>query len=175
MTNPNEKSELAWMAEARKHIGVKEVPGKDNNPTIIGWLKILKAAWSDDSTPWCASFAAISLLRANRFVPKEKFRALAYLDAGIRLSRPAYGCIVVFKRDGGGHVGFVAGKDKSGNLMVLGGNQNDMVCISPFKFDRVVGYVWPALSNGQQTTPNEFRYDLPILNSLGISTSVSVT
>lgn len=123
----------------------------------------------------CGTFAAISLLRANRFVPKEKFRALAYLDAGLRLSKPAYGCIVVFKRDGGGHVGFVVGKDKNGNLMVLGGNQNDMVCISPFKFDRVVGYIWPALSDGQQTTPHEFRYDLPVLNSLGISTSVSVT
>lgn len=123
----------------------------------------------------CGTFAAISLQRANRFVPKEKFRALAYLDAGIRLSKPAYGCIVVFKRDGGGHVGFVAGKDKSGNLMVLGGNQNDMVCISPFKFDRVVGYIWPALANGQQTTPHEFRYDLPILNSLGVSTTISVT
>lgn len=175
MSNPNDKSELAWIAEARRHIGVKEVPGKANNPTILEWLRILKASWSEDSTPWCGSFAAISLLRASRFVPKEKFRALAYLDAGLRLSKPAYGCIVVFTRDGGGHVGFVVGKDVRGNLMVLGGNQNDMVCISPFKFDRVAGYVWPALANGQQTTPHEFRYDLPILNSLGVSTTISVT
>lgn len=175
MSNPNDKLELAWIAEARRHIGVKEIKGKEHNLTIVEWLKALKASWFDDETFWCGTFAAISLQRASRFVPKQKFRALAYLDAGLRLSKPAYGCIVVFTRNGGGHVGFVVGKDKNGNLMVLGGNQNDMVCISPFKFDRVAGYVWPALANGQQTTPHEFRYDLPILNSLGVSTTISVT
>jgi hypothetical protein len=52
--------------------------------------------------------------------------------------------VVVFKRDGGGHVGFVVGKDQAGNLMVLGGNQSDSVNIKPFKTDRVVGYRWPV-------------------------------
>ena len=50
-------------------------------------------------------------------------RAKEYAFAGKRLTKPAYGCLVVFTRQGGGHVGFVVGKDKAGNLLVLGGNQ----------------------------------------------------
>ena len=49
-----------------------------------------------------------------------------------KLNNPAYGCIVVFSRAGGGHVGFLVGKDKQGNLMILGGNQSNAVNIKPF-------------------------------------------
>ena len=31
-------SELAWVAEARKHIGLAEVAGKQHNGTIVNWL-----------------------------------------------------------------------------------------------------------------------------------------
>ena len=47
----------------------------------------------------------------------------SYLSWGEKLDRPVLGCVVVFTRDGGGHVGFVVGKSTSGNLLVLGGNQ----------------------------------------------------
>ena len=40
-------------------------------------------------------------------------------------------------------MGFVLGQDKNGNLIVLGGNQSDMVCIKPFERSRVLGYRWP--------------------------------
>jgi len=63
---------------------------------------------------------------------------------------------VVFDRQGGGHVGFIVGRDENNNLMVLGGNQGDSVKISPFSVDRVLGYRWP----------NE--YPLPIVNDLPI-------
>lgn len=59
------------------------------------------------------------------------------------LTKPTEGCIVVFERQGGGHVGFVVGKDSAGNLMVLGGNQGDAVNIRPFAMSRVSGYRWP--------------------------------
>jgi len=77
------------------------------------------------------------------------------------LLKPCVGAIVVFSRDGGGHVGFVVGLDKYGNLMVLGGNQGDCVRISAFSFDRVIGYRWPS------KFPKPERYRLPILNSDG--------
>lgn len=55
---------------------------------------------------------------------------------------------------GGGHVGFVAGMTKDGNVVVLGGNQNDAVTyqvypISVLKFNFPKGF-----------TP---QYKLPIL------------
>ncbi|HIH9205019.1 TPA: TIGR02594 family protein, partial [Neisseria gonorrhoeae] len=32
-------TELPWIAEARRHIGLKEIPGAKHNPTIVRWLK----------------------------------------------------------------------------------------------------------------------------------------
>jgi hypothetical protein len=54
------------------------------------------------------------------------------------------GCIVVFTREGGGHVGFVVGQDQQGNLLVLGGNQGDAVNVKAFPLARVSGYRWPS-------------------------------
>ena len=72
-------------------------------------------------------------------------RAKAWADWGSPLAAPEHGCVVVFERAGGGHVGFVVGRTStSGNLMVLGGNQGNRVKISEFKRERVVGYYWPA-------------------------------
>lgn len=115
----------------------------------------------------CGTFVAHCLKSANRFIPKDWFRAKEYIHAGAVLKNPAYGCIVVFSREGGGHVGFVVGIDKQNNLMVLGGNQGDAVNIIPFDRNRVLEYVWPASINGTKILPLDFRYNLPEINSNG--------
>ena len=132
-----------WIVEAKKHIGLKEVPGPKSNPTILGWLKALKATWSEDATPWCGSLVA-NCMRVNGIsIPKYWMRALAWSEWGVKLEKPVDGCVVVFKRTGGGHVGFVMGETKDGFLSVLGGNQGDAVCIAKFDKARGVGYYWP--------------------------------
>lgn len=156
--------EPRWVAEARKHIGQKEVPGPKSNSWILNlWVKI--APWlgrADDSVvPWCGAFVAHCLRTTGIEPPKAFYRASAYLSMGKPLPKPAYGCIVVFTRDGGGHVGFVVGKNSQGNLMVLGGNQGDAVKISAFSTSRVTGYRWP-----QSTMIPEY-YNLPLLASDG--------
>lgn len=171
-------SELAWIAEARKYVGLKEVKGIGNNPIILSWLDAFgnfskedKAWWSDDSTPWCGVFLGYILGVSDRFVVKNWFRALAWESPMMtKLSAPAYGCIVTFNRKGGGHVGFVVGKDRFGNLMVLGGNQGDQVSIIPFAMSRVSAYYWPSFyKDGKciQSSPAASRYNLPLLNSNG--------
>lgn len=133
----------AWITEARKHIGQKEEPGAGNNPTIVGWWKDIKRGGIKlDSVPWCAAFVGSCLERVG--IESTRYEsARSYLNWGQPLPEAIYGCIVIFNRDGGGHVGFVIGKDKQGRLMVLGGNQNDAVNISPFTVMRVAGYRWP--------------------------------
>ena len=54
-------SELAWVAEARKHIGLAEVAGKQHNGTIVNWLIKLGAWWRDDESPWCGTFVVFCL------------------------------------------------------------------------------------------------------------------
>jgi len=147
-----------WMAEAMGFLGLKEIHGPKHNPTIIKWLVGLHAWWHDDETPWCGVFVAQCMAAMGFKLPRFWMRAKAWADWGIDIKRPAYGCIVVFDRKGGGHVGLVAGIDKQGRLMVLGGNQGDQVSIKPFTHDRVVAYRWPA------ETPIDWR-PLPIFDT----------
>lgn len=136
--------EPAWLVEARRFMGQREVKGPAHNAVIVDWWKTIKRGGiKDDETPWCAAFAGAMLERVG--VRSTRFEsAKSYLDWGVPLSAPAVGCIVVFSRDGGGHVGFVVGKDAKGGLLVLGGNQGDEVNVRTFARDRVVGYRWPS-------------------------------
>lgn len=136
-------NEPSWLVEARKYIGLSEFPGASHNSTILRWLDKLSAWWRDDETPWCGVFVAYCMQASDIAVPKYWMRAKAWADWGSRLSAPVTGCVVVFERQGGGHVGFVVGRTLTGNLMVLGGNQGDKVSIAAFDRSRVVGYYWP--------------------------------
>ena len=133
-----------WLTEARKHIGLKEVKGVQTNLKIKSWLSNLRAWWSDDETAWCGTFVAHCIKTAGYPLPKHWYRAKDWLNWGIEISAPCLGCVVVFERIGGGHVGFVVGKDNTGRLMVLGGNQGDAVTVVPFQASRVAGYRMPV-------------------------------
>ena len=141
--------EPLWLREARKHIGQKEVPGMKSNPWIVG-LRARFKSWltgDDSSVPWCGLFCDYCMTAGGVVPPKNSFRAKAWLDWGTTIANPVVGAVVIFGREGGGHVGFVAGKDEAGNLMVLGGNQGDAVKISPFAMSgpncRIVGFRIP--------------------------------
>lgn len=137
-------SEPAWVTEARKYIGQREIKGVTHNSLIVGWWKAIKRGGiKDDETPWCAAFVG-AMLEAVGIISSRYESAASYLKWGQELAHPEVGSIVVFQRQGGGHVGFVVGRDKVGNLLVLGGNQSDAVTIAAFPRDRVVGYRWPT-------------------------------
>ena len=136
--------EPVWLIEARKHLGLKEVKGTKHHPEILQmWKDIKRGGIKDDETPWCAAFVGAMLERVG--IRSTRFEsAKSYLTWGNQLVEPVVGCIVVFSRDGGGHVGFVVGRDKAGNLLVLGGNQSDEVNIRAFPRTRVTGYRYPS-------------------------------
>ena len=117
-----------WIQEGYKYIGLKEVPGPKHNPTLVMWLHKLKAWWSDDETPWCGLLIAWCFDAVGLKIPKLWMRAKEWGNGwGTRLSTPVPGCVVVFERKGGGHVGFVLGVTARNELVVLGGNQSNMV------------------------------------------------
>ena len=163
-----DKSELTHVAIARKYIGLTEIKASNRHPTIDAWAKTLSGKWLLGQ-PWCGTFCAQVFKEAGleRKIPKEFFRAKAWENAGTKLDKPAYGCVVTFTRDGGGHVGFVVGKTKTGMLKVLGGNQSNAVNIADFDPKRVTSYRW--ISSG--TVPHDYRYDLPVLAAGRISTN----
>ncbi|HGP0479371.1 TPA: TIGR02594 family protein [Neisseria meningitidis] len=155
-----QSNELPWLAEARKHIGLKEIPGAKHNPIIQAWLKDLGAWWKDDETPWCGVFVAHCLKMAGRDIPKNWFRARAYETYGLPLEQPAYGCVATFTRKGGGHVGFVVGETEKGDLLIQSGNQSNGVNIAAFPRSRATSYRWPS-KGGRLLPPDPSRYVLP--------------
>lgn len=177
------QNELNWVAAARNCIGTTEIKGAKHNPLIVEmWevgftatnqaKRLTEKVWQNDETAWCGGFMAYVFAKANlaNHIPQAFPLARSWANAGTRLSKPAYGCVVVFSRNGGGHVGLCVGRDKHGNLMILGGNQADQVNIKPFAKSRVLAYRWC----GTQKEPAQHRYNLPVLSSNGrVSTNES--
>jgi uncharacterized protein (TIGR02594 family) len=139
MTDPK------WLIEAKKEIGVSEHTVAGSQAVDQMWIdsKLRGLVGTARKVPWCAGFVNAMLERAGiRSTRSDSSRS--YLAFGTVLNEPTYGCVVVFSRSGGGHVGFVVGKTEGGQLMVLGGNQSDAVNIKSFSLDRVTGYRWPS-------------------------------
>lgn len=152
---------MKWMDIARSYLGMKEIAGPHHNPKIVGlWKTARVPGVNDDDTPWCAAFVS-AVLELAEIQSARTGWARSYLKWGTKIGAPAVGCVVVFERGpNAGHVGFVVGRDQSGNLMVLGGNQSNAVTVAPFSRARVLGYRWPAGSD-----PDNFA--LPIVTSDG--------
>jgi uncharacterized protein (TIGR02594 family) len=133
-----------WMKTARESIGLKEVAGPKHNTKIQAWLAKLGAWWKDDETPWCGTFVAHCLRENGLPVPQHWYRALAWKDYGSNL-RPTHVCegaILVFAREGGGHVGFYVGEDRF-YYRVLGGNQSNTVNVMRIAKNRCIAIRWP--------------------------------
>jgi uncharacterized protein (TIGR02594 family) len=135
-------SRYGWLArepgpkmivEALKLYGTLESPGSANNPNIVAWAKEVGGevadAYKADSIPWCGLFMAVVAKRAGKEIPKHPLWALSWSAFGAKTDAPALGDVLVFARNGGGHVGLYVGEDASA-FHVLGGNQSDRVCIT---------------------------------------------
>jgi uncharacterized protein (TIGR02594 family) len=109
-------SDLPWIAEARKHIGTREIPGWHHEPKILQvWWAIRRSGIKDDETPWCAAFVG-GCLEAVGIVSSRFEGVRSYADWGEPLDGLHYGAIAVLQRSGGGHVAFVVGRDAATGL-----------------------------------------------------------
>lgn len=171
--NQNLTKPLPWVTEAFKHNGMREIRGVRHNKIIVAMVIALGGWWRDDETPWCGVFVAHCLKVTGRDVPKAWFRAKAYANYGTRLTRPAYGCIGVMSRRGGGHVCIIIGKTQDGRLVVIGGNQNNRVSVAVYPRSRFTGgFVFPS-RNGMPSLPYPYRYDLPVYDPQNLTHPVS--
>ena len=126
------------------------MPGKGSNPWIKQmWAKLKGGLWfwttygGDDSLlPWCGAMLAQVMTESGLPYPQNYARASAWADWGRRLKYPSYGCVIVFTRQGGGHVGLYVGEDET-HYHVLGGNQSDSVNITRIAKARATAFRWP--------------------------------
>lgn len=150
---PVAPSEPPWLIEARKHVGTREIVGPRHSPVIMGWIReigasILGVPVNDDETPWCGTFMALVMKRSGIQPPKIAVRASQWGRAGKwgrELLGPRLGCVLVFTRNGGGHVGLYVGEDAT-HFHVLGGNQSNSVNVMRLAKTRLAegGMRWPA-------------------------------
>lgn len=151
MDAPFSTHEPVWLQQARLLLGTQECAGEANNTTILDWARQeggwIERFYTADSIPWCGLFVSHCLLNAGIGGPKNPLSALAWADWGEAMpfaDREA-GCVLVFTRQGGGHVGFYVGEDADGSaLHVLGGNQSDAVTITRIATNRLHALRWPA-------------------------------
>lgn len=157
--------EPLWLQEARKYLGVREIPGVNHHPLIVGWWKKIKRGGiKTDEVPWCAAFVG-AMLEDCGIISSRFESAKSYLTWGRSLPQPCLGAIAVLERQGGGHVGFVVGRDGQGRILLLGGNQSDEVNIRAFPVSRIVGYRWPM------AVPLIDQAILPVIAQATVSTN----
>lgn len=147
-----------WFLIAEGYLGMKELPGKAHNPTILGWLKkfannIGRWGKSRDETPWCSVFVS-HCLETCGIEGTRSALARSWIAWG-RSSKPRTGAIVVIKRRSRGkdvatgsragfHVGFLKSFGK-GYIEIRGGNQRNKV--SDVKYSKrnyeLIAIRWP--------------------------------
>lgn len=131
------------LERAIDEIGVAEQLGPNkNNPRILDYLSfVLPGQNTNDEIPWCSAFMNWSF--AGRGTGKPDARSWLSWGKKIELDNAKPGDIVVFWRDNAeswkGHVGQYMGRTPSGDIMVLGGNQGNMVCIAPYSVSKLLG------------------------------------
>lgn len=131
-----------WLDVARAEFNQKEIEGLRHNPRIIEYHATTTLRATTDEVAWCASFVGWCLLKAG--LPSTRSAAaISYATYGTPVETPQEGCIAVFSRVGGNHVGFYVGEDAQGRILVLGGNQGNKVSIAPYSRASLIGFRLP--------------------------------
>ena len=153
---PPAPGDFPWLAIADKEYGVIEIPGTPNNPRVLAYLGTLtniSPTWrSSDETPWCSAFVNWCVEKAGHVGTKSAL-STSWLGWGRKVDKPVKGCIAVFSRHGGGHVGFYIDETPTLSetyIRILGGNQDHMetgigaVNLTFYLKSKLLGYRVPA-------------------------------
>ncbi len=130
---------------AAGELGIKEIPGQDNEKRIIDYAK--EAGFkgiTDDETPWCSIFINWCCMKAG-LQRTHRANARSWLSVGKPVENPVTGDIVIFWRERPdswkGHVGIFMGYSKNRmQVFSLGGNQKNTVSIQAYDASHILGF-----------------------------------
>jgi uncharacterized protein (TIGR02594 family) len=94
---------------------------------------------------WCAWWLRRYLGIAKSAFPRGAYNlARSFASIGRPAQKGCTGCIAVFSRGRGGHVGLVESWDANGNPVILSGNFNHGVGVGAHPAKRLIALRWPA-------------------------------
>lgn len=139
----------------------KEIPGKGSNPVIMQLAEEagVKKIYADDDVAWCAVAMCALLLRAGKkidFTGYDRLRAKSFEKYGTKVTTPQLGDLLVFTRDGGGHVGIYIAEDST-HFHVMGGNQGNEFNISRIAKNRLSAARRPSYSIGTPAAVKQYK------------------
>lgn len=124
--------------------GVSEIKGELDNPEILKYFNEIgfNGDQFKDETAWCSAFVNWACHKSN-LRRSNALNARSWLNVGESVYSPRIGDVVVFWRESKdswkGHVGFYI--NTVGDMIyVLGGNQGNKVCISPYHKDMLLDF-----------------------------------
>lgn len=131
------------LLEVLKFYGLKEVFGPEHNKEIVKMFHEIGYTWvNNDETAWCSA-SLNYFCKQLGYERSGRLDARSWLKTGTPVAVPQLGDVVVYWRNKidswEGHVGLFI-SNRNGLIYTLGGNQQDMIGISPYLESRVLGY-----------------------------------
>jgi len=139
--SPKSNAQTTPYEWALSQLGVNE---RTHPATVKKYLQVVRLGNYDPrETAWCAAFVNWCLAQSG-IQGTGKPNARSFLHVGDEVKVPQKGDIVVFwrssKKSWKGHVAFFNELTSSGDIVVLGGNQNNEVCYKIYPKERLLGY-----------------------------------
>ncbi len=145
-----------------EELGVKEIPGEDDNARILNYAKESGISGiSDDETPWCSIFTNWVAYKLG-LERTDKPNARSWVNVGESISAPSPGDVVVFWRESRtswkGHVAFFLGYSSDlSKVFCIGGNQGNAVSVASYDSSKVLQF------RRLDDEANEFGIPNPVL------------
>lgn len=132
-----------WFTELLRRVGLHE---QRDHKKLSDWLRSDGHTLGDPAKlPWCgdAQETCIALTLPHEPMITNPYYALNWTKFGVACPIVALGALAPFRREGGGHIGQVAGHDKD-YFHILGGNQSNAISIVKIAKSRLAGGLrWP--------------------------------
>ena len=125
--------------------GITETVGAMHNPAVLTYFRETGHKWvTTDETAWCSAFMNWCAMKAG-YESSGALNARSWLKVGEHIIEPQLGDVAVFWRESPkswkGHVGLFIGYSMDyKHIYVLGGNQNNSVCIRQYPASQLLEF-----------------------------------
>ena len=88
-------SRISMFLLAMEFYGLREIAGKEDNPTIVNWFRDIGHSWvKDDEVAWCSCFINWLAWKLD-LEASGKLDARSWLKVGTEVTTPEIGDVVI--------------------------------------------------------------------------------